>query len=194
MPGRAIIGGNTATANAFLSNVNKINNANSTPVYNASGCYVIDECINQTPGAWIPPWNLEGSLSWTISLSDADPNDGFFTEGQIYDGDSNPNNGVRYETYLTNPNAYDFSSSAVVTYGWPITGNSCDEQFTVLQQTYPKLNIVSFEVDTYLNGSLLVSGCPDSYYNLYGESQNSPTSGIIDVNGIAVQSSWGSVL
>jgi hypothetical protein len=200
MPGRDYIGSftpsNQGTLGAYGQALSGGAAGLSPNTFNStfgSGCPTSSGCI-PIPGAWVPPWSVQGSLTWTISLSDADPNDGFFTEGQIYDGDSNPNNGVRYETYLTNPNVYDFSSNAVVTYGWPIDGKFCDEQSTALQQTYPKLNIVSFEVETYLNGSLLVSGCPDSYYNLYGELQNSPTGGLVEISGVAyVNCDWETV-
>jgi hypothetical protein len=172
-----------------------------------SGCPTSSGCI-AIPGAWVPPWGVEtGGVNWDMSFSEATANSNttdFIAEvddGDVYDADTGNSAGFTVGQYLADPNSYELPSNARVRGGNPLNGSSCKDinaSYNTFSFRYPGVSIsivppITFSFTPIGGSEVTMSGCPDSYYTLEGHLQNSPTSGIIYISGLAVQCTWETV-
>lgn len=167
-----------------------------------SGCPTSSGCI-AIPGAWVPPWGVDsGGVNWDVEWAAAAANPSLVADGDVYDADTDSSAGFTVGQYLADPNSYELPENARVRGGNPLSGAmSCLAIYKDVEnfaKTYPTANTELIQPITFtftpIGGSeVTMSGCPDSYYNLYGELQNSPTSGIIYISGLAVQCTWETV-
>lgn len=209
MPGRSYIGSltpsNQGTLGAYGQALSGGAAGLSPNTFNAtfgSGCPTSSGCI-AIPGAWVPPWSVDsGGVNWDLEWAAAAANPSLVDDGSVYDADTGNSAGFTVGQYLADPNSYELPANARVRGGNPLSGAmSClaiNKDVENFAKTYPTANVeliqpITFSFTTVSGIGVTMSGCPDSYFNLYGEPQNSPTSGIIYISGLAVQSTWETV-
>jgi hypothetical protein len=199
---RAIQEHNNSMAGAAAPDLTKL----SLNIY-GTGCGPVGVC-KAAPGAWVPPWGVEtGGVNWDMPFSEAIANRNttdFITEvddGAVYDADTGNSAGFTVYQYSVDPNSYELPENARVRGGNPLNGSSCKDinaSYNTFSFRYPGVVIsiippITFTFTPIGGSEVTMSGCPDSYYTLEGHLQNSPTSGIIDINGTSVQCTWETV-